>query len=107
MRVDIAVRSGTGNTFLQAPDEWEFRIDYPILRVAGAVMENFTDRAVLDHFLRVRNGGNAAVVMANHVHDLRSLGSVQHFLALSDIHPERFFAEDVFTGLCGGDGDFR
>src|SRR5436190_113231 len=39
------------SAFLKAPDEREFRIDDPVLSVTGAVMENFTEGAFIDHFL--------------------------------------------------------
>src|SRR5207302_2789227 len=43
VRVDVAMGPAAAHTFLQPPDEREFRIDDPVLRVAGVVMINLAD----------------------------------------------------------------
>ena len=67
---------------LQTPDEVEILLRDPILRVARAVMKDaIAERAALDHLLRERDRRDAAVVVANHVHDARLPHRAQHRLA--------------------------
>src|SRR4051812_11869971 len=46
--IDVSVRSAAAYPFLQAPDEWEFRINNPVLRIASAIMENLSKGSVFD-----------------------------------------------------------
>ena len=68
-------------------------------------MPDFADSAFVDHLLRLRDCGNAAVVVAHHVHDLGTLHRLQHLAALFHIQREWLFAEHVLPGLGGGDGN--
>ncbi len=104
--IDIAMRAGATDAFLQTPDERKLGIDNPILRIAGVIMVDLTDGTFLDHFFGLGNGGDAAVVVANHVDHFGLLYSSDHVFALFDGQAERFFAEDVLAGAGGGDGDF-
>ncbi len=106
MGIDVAVGAAAADALLQTPDEREFGVNDPILGVAGVVMEDVTNGAVVDHFFGLGDGGDAAVVVANHVDDAGFLGGGDHLLALLDGEGEGFFAKDVFAGLGGGDGDF-
>ena len=70
-------------------------------------MEDAAQVASLDHLLRLRDGGNAAIIVANHVHHARFLDRFEHRLGFLHGHGERLFAEDMLAGPGGGDGDLR
>ncbi len=71
MGVDIAVGARAGDFRLEAPDEGKIRVGDPVLGVAGAVMKDaVADCALVDHAFGEGDGGNAAVVVADHVDDV-------------------------------------
>ena len=107
VRVDVAVRARATDALLQTPDERKLWINDPVLGIAGVVMINFAKCSLVDHFFRLGDGGNPTVVVADHVNDFGLFCGGKHFLALRDIQGERFFAENMFPGFGGGDGDFR
>ena len=105
VRMDIAVRAAAGMLFLKPPQTRHLGINQPALRVAGVVMTNLADGALLNHLLRLRDGGDAAVVVADHMHDLGALHGLQHLAALPHIQRERLFAKHVLARLGRGDGN--
>ena len=70
------------------------------------VVANLAKRPFIDHFLRLGDGGNAPVVMADHVNDLGLFDRLQHLPALLHIHRQRFFAEDMLARPGGCNRDF-
>ena len=69
-------------------------------------MEDATKITRGDHLLGLRYGGNATVIVADHVDHARLLYGLEHGAGFLDRHGERLFAEDMLAGLRGGDGDF-
>ena len=57
------------------------------------------------HLFRLRDGGNAAVIMADHVDHARLLHRGQHRLGFLDVHRQRLFAKDILARLRRGNRD--
>jgi hypothetical protein len=105
VRIDVAVGAAAADALLQAPDERELRVGRPVLSVAGAVMINPADGAFIDHLLGLGDGGDAAVIVADHVDDLGLFDRGDHLFGLLDGEGEGLFAQDMFAGAGRGDGD--
>lgn len=103
--IDIAVDAAAGGFFLEAPVNGEFRVGEAVLGVAGAEMENAAEGAFADHAFGQGDGGDAAIVMANHVDGAAFLRGGEHLLALFEVEAHGFFADDMFAVFEGGDGD--
>ena len=96
--VDVAMRAGTRDLGLQTPDERKIRISNPVLGITGAIVINpVAEVAAFDHAFGQRDGGDAAIVVADHVHHPRLLHRRHHSLTLGHIHRERLLAEDGFA----------
>ena len=61
--------------------------------------------AVLDHPFGVGDGGNAAVVVADHVDDLGLFGRRDHLLAFLHVHRQRLLAKNRLAAARRLDGD--
>ncbi len=107
VNVDVAVRPAAADAVLQPPLQRELRVRQPVLRITGVVVVNLAERAFADHFLRQRNRRDTPVIVANHMDDARLVHGGQHLLGLLGGQRERLFAEDVFAGPGGRDGNFR
>ena len=91
--------------FVQLPAERRIRVNEPVLSVTGVEVSNLPERALDDEALGMRDGGNPAVVVANHVHDLGIPDRGEHGLGLLHVQREGLFTKHVLAGLGGGDRD--
>ena len=80
--------------------------DGPVLEEVGAVVEDLTEVAAIDELLREGDGGNAAVVIPDHVGHTGSFDGSDHGVTFAGIHGERFFTHHDLAGLGGGERDF-
>ncbi len=103
--VDVAMRAGTRKIFLKPPDQREFRVNDPVLKVTRPVVVNDPELAVLDHLFGEGHCRNPAVVVADHVRDMGFAHRGEHSAALGDVHRQRLFAEDRLARARGGDRD--
>ena len=106
MSSNVSESPAAADVLLESPGQGGIRICRPILQVSSPEVQDFTDRTLIDVFLRQLDGGGPAIVEGNHrVNAIFFCGQV-HGLCFGGGHGQRLFAEDVLMGLCRGDGDF-
>src|SRR5208283_2921402 len=67
--VDIAIGTAATEGLLETPSHGGRGVGGPVLGVAGVIVENAADGARFNHFLGLGDGGDAAVIVADHVDD--------------------------------------
>src|SRR5215203_4898268 len=69
VRYQVAERTGSRLRAIEAPDQRECGIRDPVLQIRSTEVPDGADPAGLDQTLRKHHGGDAPVVMADHVDD--------------------------------------
>ena len=86
VREQIAGDAAAGDLHIQPPEARaalrQIGADRPVLQKLRAIMENSAEPAFVDELLGQRDGGNAAVIIPNHVRHLRLLDGGHHLLRL-------------------------
>jgi hypothetical protein len=80
--------------------------DGPVLKERGAIMEDAAKLAGIDHVFDEGHGGDAAVIVPDHVGDAGLLDRVDHRLGFLGGAGQRLFRQHHLAGLGGSDGDF-
>ena len=100
------MRTCAGVLGLQMPGEREVGVGDPILQVRAAPVKDLPDLACIDQLLGKSHGGGAAVVVIEVMKHTGFFGGIIHFLRLSVVERNGFFAEDRLAIFCSGDDDF-
>ena len=105
MGSDIAKSAASAYCFLEPPGERGFRIRGPILQISAAKIKDFPDGAFVDIFFGKLYGRRFAVIKRNHGFYIILLCGKVHSPCLLGSQCQRLFADNVFSGFCGSDGD--
>ncbi len=108
VRAQVAERAGPGSLALQPPGQRERRVHQPVLEVTRAHVAELADPAVGHERAGQGQGGDAAVVEADHRADAAGGGSRRrgrHGLRLRQRVGERLLAQHVLARRQGRDGD--
>ena len=79
----------------------------PVLQEFRAIMEDAAEPSFVDQLLGERDGGDAAIIVPDHVRTARRLDRRDHPLGLGGVSAERLFAHHHFPRFRGGDRDLR
>ena len=111
MRQQVAGDARSRNAHVEAPQPLaalrQVLGDRPVLQELRAVVEDLAQPPFVDQLLCQGHGGNAAVIVPDHVGNARALHRLHHLGGFGSGAAERLFAHHHLAGLCGGDGDFH
>ena len=79
--------------------------DRPVLKELGAVVKDSSEPSLVDQLLGERHGGDAAVIVPDHVRNFRRLDGGDHLHRFSGVAAERLLAHHHLAGRGGGDRD--
>ena len=111
VREQIAGDAAAGDGGVEAPeplaDLRQIARDRPVLQELRAIVEDASERSLVDEILQHRHGRHAAVVVPDAVRHFGRFDGVDHRLGLCRVPAERLLAHHHLAGARGGDRDLR
>ena len=103
----VAGHAAAGRVGIQSPSRRaalrHVGVDRPVLQEVGAVVKNPAESTFVDQLLGERYGGNASIVVPNHVFDAGLFDGLAHLFAFGLVHRQWFFAQDHLARFGRGD----